>query len=281
MTYRQIVDQLTQAGIETPAWDASLLLERFCACDRTTVSLDPDRDYSEPKLESAVRARADRFPLQYLLGEWEFYRQTYEVTPSCLIPRADTEILVERAIRTLPKNAFFADLCTGSGCIAISTLCERPDTTAFAVDLSTDALAVASRNAEKNGVADRLEFFRADVLSEDPAWALTRPRPAAILSNPPYIRSEAWDMLSHEVKQEPRMALDGGADGLSFYRALLRLASEWLAPNGFCLFEIGYDQAEELRRLASENGFSCTILRDYGGNDRVAELRRANTDPSA
>ena len=281
MTYRQIVDQLIQAGIETPAWDASLLLERFCACDRATVSLDPDRDYPEPRLEEAVRARADRFPLQYLLGEWEFYRQTYEVTPSCLIPRADTEILVERAIRLLPKNAFFADLCTGSGCIAISTLCERPDTTAFAVDLSTDALAVASRNAEKNGVCDRLELCRADVLSADTAWAMNRPRPAAILSNPPYIRSDEWNNLSTEVKQEPRMALDGGADGLAFYRALLRLASAWLAPNGFCLFEIGYDQADELRRLASENGFSCTILRDYGGNDRVAELQRANTDPIA
>ena len=281
MTYRQIVEKLTQAGIETPAWDASLLLERFCACDRTTVSLDPDRDYPEPNLEEAVRARANRFPLQYLLGEWEFYRQTYEVTPACLIPRADTEILVERAIRILPKNAFFADLCTGSGCIAISTLCERPDTTALAVDLSADALAVASRNAEKNSVFDRLEFCRANVLSEDSAWALTRPRPAAILSNPPYIRSDAWNALSREVKQEPRMALDGGADGLVFYRALLRLASAWLAPNGFCLFEIGYDQADELRRLATEIGFFCTILRDYGGNDRVAELRRANITPPA
>lgn len=281
MTYRQIVEKLTQAGIDTPAWDASLLLEHFCDCDRTTVSLDPDRDYREPKLEKAVRTRADRFPLQYLLGEWDFYRQTYEVTPSCLIPRADTEFLVERAIRTLPRDAFFADLCTGSGCIAISTLCERPDTTALVVDLSEDALAVASRNAEKSGVADRLEFCRADVLSEDSAWALSRPRPAAILSNPPYIRSDAWNALSKEVKHEPRMALDGGADGLVFYRALLRLASVWLAPNGFCLFEIGYDQADDLRQLASENGFSCTILRDYGGNDRVAELKRANTTPPA
>ena len=281
MTYRQIVERLTAAGIDTPEWDASLLVEHFCAADRATATLFPDRDYADPALARAVRSRAERVPLQYLLGEWQFFRQTYEVTPDCLIPRADTEVLVERAIRAMPPSSFFADLCTGSGCIAISTLCERPDTTAIAVDLSRAALDVATRNADKNGVTERLEICRADILSENTEWAFSRPRPSAILSNPPYIRSAALLELSPEVLAEPRMALDGGADGLVFYRALLRLARDWLASDGFCLFEIGYDQADDLRRLADENGFLCTILRDYGGNDRVAELRRANADPSA
>ena len=281
MTYRQIVERLTAAGVDTPEWDAALLIEHFCAVDRTSASLDPDRDDPCPDLEKAVRARADRFPLQYLLGEWQFFRQTYKVTPDCLIPRADTEILAERAIRVLPRNAFFADLCTGSGCIAVSTLCERPDTSAIAVDLSREALAVAAENAERNGVDGRLELCCADLLSPETKWMTSRPRPSAILSNPPYIRSAAIGTLSPEVGHEPRMALDGGSDGLAFYRALLRIAHEWLAPNGVCLFEIGYDQADDLRRLAALNGFSCAILRDYGGNDRVAELRRANEETPA
>lgn len=281
MTYREITTVLRQAGIDTPEWDAALLIGHFCSVNRTSVTSALDRDYPSSALETAVRVRADRFPLQYLLGEWQFYRQTYEVTPDCLIPRADTEILVERAIRVLPENAFFADLCTGSGCIAVSTLCERPDTTAIAVDLSQKALDIAARNAKRNGVSERLEFACANVLSENAEWAMSRPRPSAILSNPPYVRSGEIDVLSPEVGHEPRMALDGGNDGLVFYRSLLRLAREWLAPNGVCLFEIGCDQADDLRKLAAENGFSCAILRDYGGNDRVAELRRANEEPPA
>ena len=136
---------------------------------------------------------------------------------------------------------------------------------------------MAARNAARNGVADRLTLRAADVLNFVPEY----PRPAAILSNPPYIRTSELETLSPEVRSEPRMALDGGEDGLRFYRALLRIAREWLEPDGFCLFEIGYDQADDLRRMAAENGFTCSILRDYGGNDRVAELQRADRDPTA
>lgn len=275
MTYREIVSKLQNAGIETAEWDAFLLVRHFCGLSREQISAEPERQFSSPELSLAVERRAGRFPLQYLLGEWQFYRQTYRISPGCLIPRSDTEILVEEAIRKLPKGAFFADLCTGSGCIAISILCERPDTTALAVDLSDEALAIAAENAERNGVGNRLILRKADLLTEGPEkWSADLPTPAAILSNPPYICTKELDRLSPEVQAEPRMALDGGQDGLTFYRKLLSLAGKWLLPGGFCLFEIGYDQAEKIRKLSEEYFDVCDILRDFGGNDRVAFLEK-------
>ena len=148
MTYRELCVRLEQAKIENAEWDAALLLEHFCGADVRSLRLYPDRDYSSASLEEAVRKREMRYPLQYLLGEWQFYRQTYEVGPACLIPRPDTEILVEEAIRLLPKGAYFADLCTGSGCIAVSVLAEREDTRAVAVDKFPATLEIAKRNAE-------------------------------------------------------------------------------------------------------------------------------------
>ena len=169
------------------------------------------------------------------------------------------------------EEAYFADLCTGSGCIAVSTLAERADTRALALDFSEGALALAQENAVHNGVADRVEFRRADLLTLAPQ---SLGRFDAILSNPPYIRSDVIPGLSDEVRHEPRMALDGGADGLVFYRALLRQAGECLNAAGFCLFEIGYDQGEDIRALAVDAGFRCTVRRDLGGQDRVAVLTR-------
>ena len=274
MTALEICKRLSDAGIETAKWDTGLLLEHFCGVSQTAAFLDTERDYSNPALLAAVERRCLREPLQYLLGEWEFYRQRYRVTPDCLIPRSDTELLVEQAIRSLPQNAFFLDLCTGSGCIAISTLAERPDTRAIAVDLSEGAIALARENAERNGVAGRLTVLREDLLSPSQELIAYCKQANAILSNPPYIRSEVVPTLEREVLCEPAMALDGGEDGLIFYRALLSLAKDCLGDGGFCLFEIGYDQGDALRDMAMHCGFSCEILRDFGGCDRVAFLRR-------
>lgn len=272
MTYPDLVSRLRLAGIDNPEWDAALLLEWFAHADRHTLPLDPSRDYpASDALIRAVDARVNREPLQYLLGEWEFYRQTYEVTPDCLIPRPDTEILVEEAIRNLPPNSAFLDLCTGSGCVAVSTLAERPDTTAVAVDLFPETLRIAAKNAAKNGVSDRFTPLVGDVLHPIPE--LDGKRFDAILSNPPYIASDEVDTLSPEVQKEPRAALDGGADGLDFYRAILKNCTRLLKPNGFFLFEIGAGQAEDLRRLAEKAGFrNVTVRRDYGGHDRTVFL---------
>ena len=275
MTYRAIVERLQQAGIEQAEWDAQLLLEHFCGASALDVMGDPNRDYGNvPALLEAVERRAQRYPLQYLIGEWAFYRQIYEVSPDCLIPRPDTEILVERAIKLLPTGARFADLCTGSGCIAVSTLAERPDTTALAVDKFENTLAVATRNAKKNGVFDRFTPVLADVLQKDflPAELETLD---AVLCNPPYIPTRELASLEPELSVEPRAALDGGDDGLIFYDTLLAIATPYLKRDGFFLFEIGYDQADDLRALAQKHGFSgVEVIRDYGGNDRVVRLWR-------
>lgn len=272
MTYAEICRALAASGIDSPEWDAQLLIEHFCNKDRLYILANPNENLVSEELRQAAEKRCDREPLQYLIGTWPFYRQEYEVSPACLIPRSDTEILVEEAIGRLPQNAFFADLCTGSGCIAVSVLAERGDTHALAVDLSKDALSLAERNAIRNRVSDRLSIKHADILQFPTEWIENGPRPQAILSNPPYIRTSVLKELAPEVGFEPQMALDGGEDGLIFYRALLKIAQKWLAPSGFCLFEIGYDQGNELRVLAENMGFSCTIRKDFGGCDRVAIL---------
>lgn len=273
MTYREICARLRKAGIESAEWDASLLIEHFCKERLDLVPLAPEKDYDSPALAKAVERRASRYPLQYIIGEWHFFRQVYEVTPDCLIPRSDTEILVEEAIRRLPEGALFADLCTGSGCIAISVLAERPDTRAIALEKFEKTLALAERNAAKNAVRDRFSPLLADVL--DPDCLGNEAKLDAILSNPPYIRSDVVRTLEPEPSAEPHAALDGGTDGLIFYRAILQNLSRLLRPNGFLLLEIGFDQAAQVLEIARKIGFDeCRVIRDYGGNDRVIYLKR-------
>lgn len=257
MEKHEIRERLCAGGIENADLEATLLLEAL----------------EGEALEKAVSRRLEHYPLQYILGEWEFYRQRYEVNESCLIPRSDTEILVETAIKMLPNGARFLDACTGSGCIAISTLAERRDTTAVATDLFPETLALARRNAARNGVLDRITLLEADAL-QPPPTELLQGDFDAILSNPPYILKDVMPHLQREVLFEPAAALCGGSDGLDFYRALLSRWCTVLKPCGFVLFEIGYDQAGAIRTLAEKSGFSCTVKRDFGGNDRVAVLTR-------
>ena len=272
MTYQKLCQLLREGGVTDAENEASILAERLCDVSRARLIADPCCPLSHPTLADAVTRRISGEPLQYILGEWDFYGETYRVTPDCLIPRPDTEILVERAIKLLPRGARFADLCTGSGCIAISTLAHRPDCTAHAVDLFPKTVALARENAERNGVEDRLTLSVADVL--DPATLAGESPLAAILSNPPYIRTAVIDTLARELFREPRAALDGGEDGLIFYRTIVKNFSSRLTDSGFFLFEIGYDQEEDIKQIASQNGFLCTVEKDLGGNPRVALLTR-------
>ncbi|MBQ8357413.1 MAG: peptide chain release factor N(5)-glutamine methyltransferase [Clostridia bacterium] len=254
MQEQELCCRLAAAGIENAAFEARLL------CEKWPGGVPHD----------VVLRRESGYPVQYILGEWDFYRETYEVSEDCLIPRPDTEHLVEQAIKRLPEGATFLDLCTGSGCVAISTLCARPDTTAVAVDLFDPTLALAQRNAKRNGVADRLTFLKADVLQAPPK---DLGKFGAILSNPPYIQNAVVPTLQREVHFEPQAALCGGADGLDFYRSILQNWRHLLVPDGFFLFEIGYDQATALSELGAALGLSAEVFRDYGGNDRVVYLR--------
>ena len=257
MSEEQIRLRLMAAGIENARFEARVLVESF----------------SGEALSEAVEKRCGGYPLQYMLGEWDFYRETYEVSEDCLIPRADTELLVEKAIAMLPSGARVLDLCTGSGCVAISTLCARSDITAVGVDLFDGTLALAKRNAERNGVADRFVAMCADVLQEPPK-ELKRGSFSAIVSNPPYIRADVMSTLQKEVQYEPKAALCGGEDGLDFYRSILDQWMCLLAKDGFVLFEIGYDQGEALIELGQKKGMTVNVFSDLCGNDRVVLIQK-------
>ena len=265
MTYAEICVRLKKAGIENYAREAAILLEEFCG------EFSEDKDFVEDKLEEAIEKRCARYPLQYIIGKWWLANCEFFVNESTLVPRPDTETVIELAVKILPKRARFADLCTGSGCIAISILDLRPDTEADAFDLYSDTLKMAEKNAAHNKVAERFTPILGDVLQNE---LLGVRKYAAIISNPPYIRTDVIDTLEAEAKAEPRQALDGGEDGLLFYHAIVKNFAKNLEEGGFFLFEIGYDQAEDLCKIADENGFTCDIYKDLGGCDRVALLRK-------
>ncbi len=267
MTAGKIRAKLREHGIENDYVETKLLIEELCG------DYSEDKDYDSPRLLEAVEKRCAHYPLQYLIGKWWFCRCEFEVDENCLVPRPDTELTVETAVKMLPQNASFADLCTGSGCIAISILDLRADTRADAYELYPKTLELAKKNAEKNKVSKRFSGILGDVLSPT---LLGDKKYAAIISNPPYIRTDVIETLEAEVKQEPRAALDGGEDGLLFYRAIVQNFAKNLGDEGFFIFEIGYDQAEDLKKISDSAGFSCEIKKDLGGCDRVAILRRNN-----
>lgn len=209
-------------------------------------------------------------PLAYVIGEWYFYGLTFKLNQNCLIPRPDTEHVVEKAAELLPRGGRFIDLCSGSGCIAISLLYARKDCIGEAVEISDGAIEALTENAAMNGVSERLKAVKADIFE----YALAE-KYDCVISNPPYIRTDVVEQLESSVKDyEPRIALDGGDDGMRFYRHILTAYRNSLTENGCFVFEIGYDQREEMIALSDQLGYSeCMIFRDYGGNDRVAVIK--------
>lgn len=270
-SYRSLTQALGEVGIQAPAYEAALLLETFVGVSGAGLMTDRDRLYTSSELEEAVSRRLSREPLQYILGTWEFYGCRFRVNPHCLIPRSDTELLVETAVRCLPRGARVLDLCTGSGCVAVATLVHRPDVTAYALELYPETLELARENATQNGVSDRFIPVRADLLTQGVAILAPQAPFDGILSNPPYIPTEVIHGLAPEVKWEPVAALDGGVDGLCFYHAILRDYSPLVKPEGHILLEMAYDQEEDLRRLGELYlpGAQAGTLCDLGGNPRV------------
>ncbi|MFR2954849.1 MAG: peptide chain release factor N(5)-glutamine methyltransferase [Lachnospiraceae bacterium] len=239
---------------------AMFLAERWARMDQEALE----------RYEALLVRRAAHIPLQHLTGEQEFMGFPFRVNEHVLVPRQDTEILVEEALKVLAPGDHVLDLCTGSGCIAISLWKLCTGLTVEAADLSAEALAVAKENAKalEAGVA----FFRGD-LSE----AVTgRQMYDCIVSNPPYIRMEVIETLSEEVRaHEPYQALDGKEDGLYFYREIIRKAGAYLKPGGHLLFEIGYDQAEAVSMLMQTQGYEeIEVIQDLAGLDRVVKGKR-------
>lgn len=264
MKLEEIYIKLRDAGIENYKLEAKIM------CENISPDVLTGKEASQELIE-ALNKRIEGYPLQYIIGKWWFWDCEFEVNENCLIPRPDTEILVEQAVRRIKRNGSFIDLCTGSGCIAISILHTRKDLISKAVDLFPQTLNLAVLNAKKNNVDDRFFGICKDVLNpKDKIEGIYD----AILSNPPYIRTSVIDTLSKEVLHEPRAALDGGIDGLDFYKAIIDIYIDSLTEDGFFAFEIGYDQGDDLIKLAKENKFACEIIKDYGGCDRVAILKK-------
>ena len=267
ITLKEAVKRLEEAGVPSPDYDARELFRAYAGLGSMPIMQNTASDSEE--LIRAIERRVNREPLQYIIGTVGFYREEYKVTPDCLIPRSDTEMLVDYAVKNIPEGECLADLCSGSGCIGISTLKNTNDTYCDSFDISDGALALTRENAVRNGVDTRLTVIKKDLLREDVEGEYF-----AILSNPPYIPREVYEALDREIFSEPEIAFVGGDDGLIFYERLTPMCKKAIKDGGFIAFEIGYDQADSLRAIAEKNGLDCQIIKDYSGNDRVAVLRK-------
>ena len=210
-------------------------------------------------------------PLEYITKSACFFGLDFYVDERVLVPRADTEIIVEKAIE-LSGGGKIADICCGSGCIGLSVLKNVNGATADMFDISEGACEVSRENARRLGLSERANILRQDVFSPD--FLSHGEKYDIIISNPPYIRTEVIKGLSAEVKSEPHIALDGGDDGLVFYRRLLDVCPKALADGGAIIFEIGYDQAADVTAEAEKRGLSGEVFRDYGKNDRCIVIKK-------
>lgn len=264
---------LQQAGIEDAAFEAMQLHEKQGLSREQLLLEDSELSHHQQQaIQFDLKKRCAGYPLQYLLGEWEFYSLPFQVGEGVLIPRQDTEILVDCALKLLQNcpSPTAADLCSGSGCIAISIAKHRPDCRMLAVELSEKAFSYLCKNIKLNQ-AENVTALRQDVLTAE----LEKERFDLIVSNPPYLTEEEMRHLQREVTFEPALALDGGKDGLFFYRKLIQNCYPALKSGGFLAFECGWQQAEALCTLFLQQGYrSPTVLRDYAGNDRVVYAQK-------
>jgi len=275
-TLKQITSQLNS---ETPGLDAQVLLADILEQSRTWIAAHPEAHLTQPQLatveKTVTRLKAGE-PLPYVLGHWEFFGLELEINSNVLIPRPETELLVERAIKWLkaaPDRRTIADVGTGSGCIAVSIANSIPDVKVIATDISYPALEIARRNARRHGVAERIEFIQCDLLPPHPDPLPTSLHFDLICANPPYIPTQTLHRLS-VYQSEPTLALNGGADGLDIVHRLLDIAPEWLAPNGMILLEIESSQGMSAVSLAYDAFTDADIHlhKDLAKQNRLLEI---------
>ena len=263
--YDNAKEYLKEQGIDSFLSDARFLLTGYLNCDMTYVLLHPGEEVNYDELKKMLKKRADGVPCAYITGSTEFMGLNFKVNENVLVPRQDTEVLIETIMDFAEnKELKILDICTGSGCIAVSLKKFCQNATVKGLDISDGAIEIAEINAKENK-AD-VEFYKCDILKTD---ALDKYD--VLVSNPPYIESEVVEGLDKTVKDfEPRLALDGGEDGLVFYRKIASLAKNALKNNGKIFFEIGYNQGESVKNILLQNGFSdVKVIKDYSGNDRV------------
>ncbi len=271
MTYREAIvlgeKNLQQADIADAKTDSWLLLAMACKIDHTYYYMHIDEEMSEEQVrefEVLIKKRAERVPLQYITGEQEFMGLTFHVNSNVLIPRQDTETLVEEALKVIKPGMKVMDMCTGSGCVLISILKNAHDVEGIGYDISKQAINVAKENAKFNevpAVFERSDLFE-DVVENDFD---------VIVSNPPYIPTDVVATLMPEVSQfEPREALDGKGDGLYFYSKILEQCKNYMKQDGYILFEIGCEQGDAVSTMMRLAGFSeVRVIKDLARNDRV------------
>lgn len=280
-TIRRVLDwtrgHFEKQKIDDPRLTSEILLGHVLTLPRVKLYMDLDRPLSKDELATyrgLIQRRLGGEPTQYLVGSREFYGRRFAVDARVLVPRSETELLVEAVLHDVKKDApsRVLDVCTGSGCVAITIAAERPQASVWATDLMPGALAVAKQNAEALGLDGRVTFFQGDLLAAVPEGATFD----VIVSNPPYVKTAEIATLQREVQKEPREALDGGADGLDVIRRLVSQALPRLKPGGLLAMEIGEDQGDAVKELMTRAGCrDVRIEKDLARHDRLALGRAA------
>ena len=287
-------EYFTKSGIDSPRLSAELLLSHVVGLKRIELYTQFDKPVTKHQLDrlhDLVKRAVQNEPIAYLIGKTEFYSLELDITPDCMIPRPETELLVERAIEFLRSrtdrqpavslsNPFVCDLCTGSACIAIAIAKNFPNAHIIATDISDAALNIAAKNVEKYQLGDRIKLLHGDLF--DPLVPqLDVEKFDLIVCNPPYVSAPEFEKLGKNVKDyEPKLALFAGADGLDTYRQISEKADAFLKPDAALMLEIGYSQGQDVRQLLEQAGcFSeITIEKDFHNNDRIATAKKTKSN---
>ncbi len=274
--YRDAVKTLTEAGCDSPEFDAQQLVSYCFGMNKTQLLLNSGNPVDDIKLihfDDCVKRRSNHEPLQYILGMWDFHKFSFKVGEGVLIPRPETEILVDFAVEKIQKSQceVVFDLCCGSGCVGLSVAKLFPTVKVFCVDISDKAIEYTQKNKELL-CADNVTVVKKDVL--DVTGFLGLPKPDLILSNPPYIKTEEIKTLQPEIAFEPVLALDGGDDGLVFYRALCENWFPFINKGGSMAMECGEDQAKDILSMFVNKAQKARIIKDASGIERVVAITR-------
>ncbi len=265
---KKIRQILENSGTESAVFETEQLLrwafgEKYFIADTLE---EADENTERTLIEAAIK-RANGEPLQYILGEWDFYGFTFKVGEGVLIPRQETELLVEKVLPYIKESSTVIDLCSGSGCIPIA-IAKKSRASCYGIEISREAISYFKENIALNKSEDKVTAVEGDVLDPTEEILNLLPKADIITANPPYLTSEEMGNLQKEVRHEPELALYGGKDGLDFYRVIFEKWKPFLKPKGIFAVEVGDEQAESVAMLMKAAGFECCVFKDYGGVKR-------------